>query len=163
MTLMLGLDGAQRHMSNTLVQLHFVRGLINHRLRFGTPSQTRRLDKYRSLAVFPIGSVFGYIRWSANEFGTKDWRLYVLQTQTDGPLSNVVGVTPAVKTLLYMQGTAAVKRGLCVLDKVERSASNGLGGVPVSYWRCLNNALLLRKAPPRLPRNCRISEVLDAR
>ena len=71
-------------MSRTLVQLHFVKGLINHRLRFGVAKTVTKLDKYRSIAVFQQGAVFGYIRWRANEFGTQDWRVYVLKAQPDG-------------------------------------------------------------------------------
>ena len=84
-------------MSRTLVQLHFVKGLINHRLRFGTAKAVTKLDKFRSIAVFQQGAVFGYIRWRANEFGTQDWRVYVLKTQTGGYISEVIGVSQPSK------------------------------------------------------------------
>ena len=76
-------------MNYTLVQLHFVRGIINHRLRFGQPETKTELDKYRSLASFPEGSIFGYIRWRANEYGTIEWRTYVLKAQSGGYISHV--------------------------------------------------------------------------
>ena len=50
-------------MSGALVQLHFVKGCINHRLRFGQPEGVIKLDKNRSLALMAQGTVFGYIRW----------------------------------------------------------------------------------------------------
>lgn len=140
-------------MSYTVVQLHFVRGIINHRLRFGQPEAMTKLDKFRSLASFPPGSTFGYIRWRANEYGTIDWRVYVLKSQTDGLTSKVAGVSPAVKILVNTQGKPAVKRCFAALDKLEKEAGGTLDHVPESYWPMFNNALLLRKPPRKLPRN----------
>ena len=140
-------------MSYTIVQLHFVKGMINHRLRFGQPEAKPKLDNYRSVAMFPVGSTFGYIRWKANEYGTIDWRVYVVKTQADGFISKVAGITPAVKILVSAQGKPAVKRCLAALDKIEKEAGGALENVPESYWTVFNNALLLRKSPRQLPRN----------
>lgn len=150
-------------MSQTLVQLHFVKGLINHRLRFGTPKSMTKLDKYRSIAAFKAGSVFGYIRWRANEYGTQDWCVYVLKAQTAGYISDVIGVSPAVKILLAAQGKPAAKRCLSALDALEIEASGSLSKVPESYWPSFNNAVLLRKTPRRLPRNVKDYGAVDAR
>jgi len=135
------------------VQLHFVRGVINHRLRFGRPAAKAKLDKYRSLAMFPDGAIFGYIRWKANEYGTRDWRVYILKCQSKGLVSEVIGVRPAVKILMSVQGKLAVKRCLKALDILERQVGGNLEDVPESYWAGFNNALLLRKTPRELPRN----------
>ena len=140
-------------MSYTLVQLHFVRGMINHRLRFGQPEAKTKLDKYRAFATFSTGSIFGYIRWRANEYGTIDWRVYVLKAETNGVFSQVSGVTPAVKILVSAQGKPAAKRCLSALDSLEKQAGGTLDAVPESYWPQFNNALLLRKSPRLLPRN----------
>lgn len=140
-------------MSYTVVQLHFVRGMINHRLRFGQPETQTKLDKFRSLASFSSGSIFGYIRWRANDYGTIDWRVYVLKAQNDGLSSEIIGITPAVKILVSVQGKPAVKRCFAALDRLEKEAGGTLECVPESYWPLFNNALLLRKSPRKLPRN----------
>lgn len=150
-------------MSQTLVQVHFVKGLINHRLRFGTPQSLSKLDKYRSIAVFNSGAIFGYIRWRANAFGTQDWCVYVLKAQTEGYISEVIGVSPAVKILLFAQGKPAAKRCLSALDALEIEAGGSLSNVPESYWSSFNNAVLLRKTPRKLPRNINISGAVHAR
>ena len=150
-------------MSHTLVQIHFVRGLINHRLRFGQPASVTKLDKYRSVAIMPIGSIFGYIRWKANEYGTIDWRVYVLKAQDTGYISEVLGVSPAVKILVSAQGKPAVKRCLKALDNLEKQAGSSLETVPESYWGVFNNALFLRKIPRDLPRNYQKNGVNYAR
>ena len=140
-------------MSLTFVQLHFVKGVINHRLRFGQPDALTKLDSYRSLATFKEASVFGYIRWRANEYGTQDWRVYVLKTQIAGYLSEVPGIASAVKVLLNAQGAPAVKRCLSALDTLEKEAGGSLEAVSESYWPRFSNALLLRNTPRSLPRN----------
>jgi len=140
-------------MTQTIVQIHFVRGLINHRLRFGQPETKTKLDKYRTLASFPAGSIFGYIRWRANEYGTQDWRVYVLKAQAKGYLSEVPGISAGVKICLSVQGSPAVKRCLSALDRLEKEAGGSLEAVPESYWPVFANALLLRKTPRALPRN----------
>lgn len=150
-------------MSHTVVQLHFVRDLINHRIRFGQPVSITKLDKYRSIASFSTGSIFGYIRWRANEYGTQDWRVYVLKAQSEGYLSQVTGVSPAVKSLLNVQGKPAVKRCLLALGRLEKQAGGALENVPESYWPCFNNALLLRKAPRHFQCNLGLSGASHAR
>jgi len=129
----------------TLIQCHFVRGLINHRIRFGKPHQIISLDKYRKLACFKPGSTFGYIRWRANEYGTQDWRFFVLKTQCKGLLTRVPGVTPAVKVLAAFTGTQAVKRALTALDDVERICSEPVETLPEGYWISFQNDLSARQ------------------
>jgi len=150
-------------MTHTLVQLHFVRGLINHRLRFGQADVITKLDKYRSIAAMPAGSIFGYIRWRANEYGTIDWRVYVLKAQGNGYISDIAGVRPAVKILLSALGKPAAQRCLKALDKLEKQSGGSLETVAESYWPIFNNALLLRKPPRDLPRNHQINEAIYAR
>ena len=129
----------------TVIQCHFVRDKLNHRIRFGSPKTTVALDKYRKLACFEAGATLGYIRWRANEYGTQDWRFFVLKTQSTGLLTRVPGVTPAVKVLASFNGTQAVKRALAALDDVEKSVSGPMETLPDSYWVAFQNDLSTRR------------------
>lgn len=129
----------------TLIQCHFVRGLLNHRLRFGRPQTTIKLDEYRKLACFDAGETLGYIRWRANDYGTQDWRFFILKTQSTGLLTRVPGVTPAVKVLAGFNGTQAVKRALAALDDTENSMSGALETLPDGYWVSFQNDISARK------------------
>ena len=129
----------------TLIQCHFVRDKLNHRVRFGHPEKVITLDKYRKLACFKAGATLGYIRWRANEYGTQDWRFFVLKTQSTGLLTRVPGVTPAVKVLAAFSGTQAVKRALAALDDVEKSVSQPIETLPESYWIAFQNGLSTRR------------------
>jgi len=129
----------------TLIQCHFVRDKLNHRIRFGSPKTTLALDKYRKLACFEPGATLGYIRWRANDYGTQDWRFFVLKTQSKGLLTRVPGITPAVKVLAAFNGTQAVKRALAALDDVEMSVSGPVETLPESYWIAFQNDLSARR------------------
>ena len=129
----------------TVIQCHFVRGMLNHRLRFGTPDKTVKLDKYRKLVCFKSGETLGYIRWRANEYGTQDWRFFVLKTQTTGLLTRVPGVSPAVKVLAAFNGSQSVKRALSAFDDVEKSARDPIETLPDTYWISFQNDISARQ------------------
>ena len=129
----------------TVIQCHFVRGVLNHRVRFGTPDKTVKLDKYRNLACFKPGETLGYIRWRANEYGTQDWRFFILKTANSGLLTRVPGVTPAVKVLAAFNGTQAVKRALSAFDDVEKSSPDPIETLPDAYWVSFQNDISARQ------------------
>lgn len=121
--------------SLTRVELAFYPEHLNYWLRFGQPARRIELDQRRSLAFFKSGQVFGYIRWSANEFGTQDWRLTILEAQQPHiMLSRVPGVSPGVEVLLLMKGKGPVKRCLAVLSGLEADGF-ALEDVSPSYYR----------------------------
>lgn len=129
----------------TVIQCHFVRGVLNHRLRFGKPDKTVKLDKYRKLACFKPEETLGYIRWRANEYGTQDWRFFILKTQATGLLTRVPGVSPAVKVLAAFHGTQAVKRALNAFDDVEKSSPDPIETLPDAYWVSFQNDISARQ------------------
>lgn len=137
----------------TYIQCHFVKERINNRLRFGIPDTVIKLDGCRSLALFAPGKTLGYIRWRANEYGTQDWRFFILKTQVTGLLTRVPGASPAIKTLASFTGTQPVKRALTALDIVEATAKNNLETIPDSYWLTFQNAVLTRQDVRDLPRH----------
>ena len=142
----------------TLIQCHFVRGQLNHRIRFGTPDTLIKLDKYRKLACFEEGRILGYIRWRANEYGTQDWRFYILKTQSAGILTRVAGVSPAVKLLAFFNGPQLVKRALKAFDRVEAETAGDLNCLSESYWMTFQNDLGARHNMAELRRNDLILE-----
>ncbi len=124
----------------TAVQIVYRQKRVNHRLRFGAPVAQARLDWRRKLVAFCPGSVFGYIRWRASRFGTRDWRLFVLRTVSDGALATVPGVMPGADILLATRGATRTKRALIVLDALENDTAS-LASVSPAYWRHLHNRL----------------------
>lgn len=130
----------------TFIQCHFVRGRINHRLRFGEPDTTLQLDRYRKLAAFRPEKRFGYIRWRANAYGTQDWRFYIVKSQRAGPLTCVPGVSPGVKLLAAFIGTQTVRRALKAFDQLEKHASEPPEMLSDGFWISFQTDLYARQS-----------------
>lgn len=123
---------------------------INHRLRFGNPVSIVRLGWHRSLAIFMPGDVFGYIRWSANKYGTQDWQLFICEAQSTDRLTRIPGVLPGAKLLLHTSGTARTKKCLKAIDALEIHHET-LGNVSLSYWQYLHNQMEIGWKPRPIP------------
>jgi hypothetical protein len=147
----------------TAVLCHYGKDRFNHRLRFGVPQALVKLDSYRKIAVFKPRTIFGYIRWVADEYGTQDWRFFILQTRNDGLLTRVPGVTPAVKLLASFHRTDCVKRALLAFDEIEKECGGELGILSESYWLGFQNHLNSRKRGHGTPLKSAITEVSHAR
>ena len=130
----------------TAVQVVYRKKRINHRLRFGAPLIEARLDWRRKLVAFAPDSVFGYIRWRANRFGTQDWRLFVLRSVESGAFATIPGVMPGANILLATRGTTRTQRALDQLDTLEKDAG-GLSQVTDAYWQHLHNRLAVSIDP----------------
>ena len=113
---------------------------MNHRLRFGTPVSTIRLGWRRSAALFMPEQIFGYIRWTANKYGTQDWQLFVCRASISNRLTRIPGVMPAAELLLHTRGSTRTKRALEIVDELETHHGH-LAKVSESHWKYLHNQL----------------------
>lgn len=127
--------------SFTRVEIAFYPEHLNHWLRFGDPDEQHDLDRRRSLALFKPGRIFGYVRWRANEYGTQDWQITVVQTAEPSLLlSRIEGVTPGGEVLLLATGNAKVKRALLQIDALE-AAGFEPADVSPAYYRHVHNRI----------------------
>lgn len=104
----------------TRVEIAFYPEYLNWWLRFGVLQALHDLGRRRSLALFKPGEVFGYVRWQANDYCTRDWRFIIVRSA--GPpllLSRIRGVDPGGEVLLIATGKTKVKRALT--DRQTRS------------------------------------------
>ncbi|MBS4017947.1 MAG: DUF2840 domain-containing protein [Dechloromonas sp.] len=132
----------------TRVSLAYIEQRIDLYLRFGEPTCTIRLDRWRRVAMFLPSAVFCRIRWHANDYGTIRWQLMVMQACT--PLDaaqRIPGVLPAARLLLHAEGESAVRAVLARIDAIE---ALGIAAIDVSpaYWRTLGNRLAARLPLP---------------
>lgn len=117
---------------------------MNHWLRFGPADHWQDVDRRRAYAYFRPGRVFGYVRWEANDYGTKDWRFIIVKTEEPSlMMSRVPGVTPGGEVLLYVKGSAQVKRALKQIDEIEGAGIDPADVSPV-YYRHIHNRILSR-------------------
>lgn len=122
----------------TRVEILYLPDFVNHWLPFGNPHHWQEPDRRRALAYFAPGQVFGYIRWEANEYGTRSWRFWVLRAGRDGArLHRVPGVKPGAEILLDTRGKARVKRTFEAIDEL-RAAGFDPEDVAPSYFNLLH-------------------------
>jgi hypothetical protein len=127
--------------SLTRATVLFVDGKVNDRVRFGRPTAERIIDRRCRVDLFAPGSLFGYVQWRANRFGTELWRLWVLRAGAPGErLDTVPGIAPGAHILLSLAGQARVARALELIDAIEAQGLDP-AAVPESYWRIAQNRL----------------------
>lgn len=142
------LAGQADNVPLTRVSLAYIEARFKLYLRFGEPSRTLQLDRWRRCAVFLPGAMLCRIRWQANEYGTTRWQLMVMQACT--PLDaaqRIPGVQPGARLLLHAEGDANVR---AVLERIDAIEALGIAAIDVSpaYWRTLGNRLAARLALP---------------
>lgn len=127
--------------SLTRATILFVDGKVNDRVRFGRPTAERIIDRRCRIALFAPDSLFGYVQWRANRFGTELWRFWVLRAGAPGErLETLPGVMPGAHILLSLGGAARVTRALELIDAIEAQGLDP-ADVPESYWRTAQNRL----------------------
>src|ERR1700687_101220 len=80
------------HAPDTLthVELIWLEKRIEHWIRFGRDVAEQILDRRRRILSFASNSVFAYIRWAANDFGTVVSRTDVLRALAPGEAYSAV-------------------------------------------------------------------------
>jgi Protein of unknown function (DUF2840) len=89
----------------THVELLWVKKRFENWIRFGQVEQEHRLDSQWRVVSFAAGSVFAFVRWAANDYGTVLSRLDILRAV--GPrerYSTVPYVRPGGESLLRASG-----------------------------------------------------------
>jgi len=116
----------------TRVLLHFDAEQFNYYIRFGRSHLRDDLDRRRAYEYFVAGQVFGYVRWEANEYGTRDWRFFILRAGgAFPPLHLVPGITPGAEVLVDIHGPARVYRLFELIDALE---AQGIDPSDVAPW-----------------------------
>lgn len=131
----------------TQVELLWIEGKIERWIRFGRIAEERILDRRRRVVSFVPRSVFTFVRWASNDYGTLVSRIDILRACRAGePLSTVPGVTPGGEVLLRISGWPKVERVLAAIDAVE-----ALGLPPEDvcpdHWRHVHNRISAGETP----------------
>ena len=66
----------------THVELTWHKQRVEHRIRFGRQVGQQVLDRHRRVVSFAPGSIFGFVRWAANDFGTIISRIDIVRAVT---------------------------------------------------------------------------------
>lgn len=101
----------------THVELVFIAKRIENWIRFGRVAQEQILDRQHRQVSFILGSVFAFVRWASNDFGTVVSRIDIVRAVASGePYSTVPYVRPGGEILLRLSGWPKVERVLQAVD-----------------------------------------------
>ena len=131
----------------THVELTWIEKQIEHWIRFGQPVYEHIIDRRRSVLSFAPGSIFAFVRWASNDFGTVVSRIDIVRAiDASAPHQTLPFVRPGGDILLRANGWPNVQRVLQVIDAVEAIAVDAGAACP-DYWRHVHNRLAANGEP----------------
>lgn len=127
--------------ARTTVQLTWIEGQIERWLRFGRIVQETITSRSQRTVGFDPGSIFAFIRWASNDYGTVESRIDILQAaHSCERYSTVPFVTPGGVSLLRLSGWSKVEAALLAIDQVEAEDIAPEDVCP-NHWRHVHNRL----------------------
>src|SRR3979409_907551 len=131
----------------THVELVWVEKQVENWIRFGRTAEEHVLVAQWRLVSFAPGSIFAFVRWGTNGYGTIVSRIDILRTV--GPAeryTTVPFVRPGGESLLRMSGWPKVEKVLQAVDAIEALEINPADAAP-DYWRHVHNRLSVGERP----------------
>jgi Protein of unknown function (DUF2840) len=131
----------------TTVELLWLEKRIENRIRFGRSVSENLVDRNRRVLSFAPGSIFAFVRWASNDFGTVLSRIDILRAPTPGQrYSTVPWIKPGGESLLRLSGWPKVERVLQLIDAVEALDIDPADAAP-DYWHHVHNRLSVNETP----------------
>src|SRR6476619_3043642 len=131
----------------TTVELLWLEKRIENRVRFGRSIAEKLVDRNRRVLSFAPGSIFAFVRWTSNDFGTVLSRIDILRAAIPGQrYSTVPWITPGGESLLRLSSWPKVERVLQLIDAVEALDIDPADVAP-DYWHHVHNRLSVNETP----------------
>ena len=106
-----------------------------------------RLDRQWRVSSFALGSIFAFVRWASNDYGTVLSRIDILRAVGPGErYSTVPHVFPGGESLLHVSGWPKVEKVLQAIDVVEALGIDPADAAP-EHWRHIHNRLFVGEQP----------------
>ncbi|ODT07323.1 MAG: glycosidase [Mesorhizobium sp. SCN 65-20] len=131
----------------THVELFFIEKKIEHWVRFGSAAHQQQIDSRRRILSFSPGTIFAFVRWASNDFGTVISRIAIVRAVARGEAYQTLPfVRPGGDILLNIGNWYKVERVLQAIDAIERL---GIDPETVSpdHWRHIHNRLTAGQEP----------------
>ena len=142
------------HLADSLthVELTHVEKRIENWIRFGHEAHEQVLDRRRRVFSYRPGSLFAFVRWAANDFGTIISRIDIVRAVEPGAsFQTLPFVRPGGDILLKIEGWPKVEQVLRHIDAVEAADLDACEVAP-DHWRHVHNRLAVADTPRRYTR-----------
>ncbi len=121
----------------THVELIWIEQKIEHWLRFGRPVEKKILDRRRSVSSFKPGSIFGFVRWASNDYGTVVSHLDIVRATSPGEYFQTLPcVSPGGEILLRADNWPTVE---CVQQEIDAIEALRIDPADVAPDYCANS------------------------
>ncbi|YBV94020.1 DUF2840 domain-containing protein (plasmid) [Phyllobacteriaceae bacterium JZ32] len=131
----------------TQVELTWVEKKIEFWIRFGREAHLEILDRRRRVVSFGPNSIFAFVRWAANDFGTVMSRIDIVRALEPGEAYQTLPfVRPGGEILLKVEGWPKVEAVLHHIDAVERAGIDACDVAP-DHWRHVAHRMQAGEAP----------------
>ena len=131
----------------THVELTFLEKRVENWIRFGHTADEHAIDRQRRVVSFAPGSIFAFVRWTANDYGTIVSRIDILRAVRPGErYSTIPFVRPGGESLLRLGGWPKVEKVLQAIDIVETLGIDPADAAP-EHWRHVHNRLSVGERP----------------
>lgn len=131
----------------TEVELTWREKQCEYWLRFGDYAAERIIDRHRRVVGFAPDSIFAFVRWVANDYGTVFSQIDIVRAVTpDAAHQTLPFVRPGGEILLRAQGWPKVEQVFRLIDAIEAQGVDPAGVAP-DHWRHTHNRLLAGGEP----------------
>ena len=125
----------------TRVELTWIEKKIEYWIRFGQAANEQIVDRRQRILSFRPNTVFAFVRWASNDFGSIISRIDIVRAIGRGePFQTLRVVRPGGDILLRLDSWSKVQRALAAIDAVEALGLDPADASP-DHWRHVHNRL----------------------
>ena len=131
----------------TYVELLWIKKQVENRIRFGRSVEQHIIDRQRRVVSFQAGSIFAFVRWAGNGYGTTLSRIDILRAVASGErYITVPYVRPGGESLLQISGWPKVEKVLQAIEGVEALGIDPADTAP-EHWHHVHNRVSVGERP----------------
>ena len=120
---------------------------IEYWIRFGQPTYETILDRRCRVLSFRPNTIFAFVRWASNDFGTIISRIDIVRAVEPGEAYQTLPfVRPGGDILLKIESWPKAERVLQLVDAIEALTLDPAEAAP-DYWRHVHNRLTAGHEP----------------